>query len=84
MRISLWGEFDNHDVVVSANVDEVGDDRHCHRLPHHDHRCTHDHLYHQVMSRSALQTLRWCDLAGAGPYTGALWMPMGRLDRALR
>jgi len=59
MRLSLWGEFDNHDVVVSANVDEV-------------------------MSRSALQTLRWCQLQGPGPFTGALWMPMGRLDRALR
>ena len=25
LRSSLWGEFDNQDVVVSANVDEVGD-----------------------------------------------------------
>ena len=38
----------------------------------------------EVMSRSALQSLRWCEVVGRGPLTGALWVPMGRLDAAFR
>lgn len=37
----------------------------------------------EVLSREALQQLSWCE----SPHkviTGALWMPMGRLDQALR
>ena len=55
---------------------------------HHQSTCRWDpgdkaRLF-QVMSRSALENLRWCRLAGSGPFAGALWMPMGRLDQALR
>ena len=37
----------------------------------------------EVMSRPALQKLRWCKVKGP-IITGALWMPVGRLDRALK
>ena len=37
----------------------------------------------EVMSRPALQKLRWCQVSGP-IITGALWMPVGRLDRALK
>ena len=37
----------------------------------------------EVMSRAALQKLRWCEV-DAPIVTGALWMPVGRLDRALK
>jgi hypothetical protein len=37
----------------------------------------------EVLSRSALQLLRWCDPAGP-LLSGALWMPLGDLGRAHR
>ena len=42
LRTTLWGVFDNQDVVVSANVDEVRDencDHHHHDHAHHHHFC---------------------------------------------
>jgi len=38
----------------------------------------------EVMSRIALHKLRWCELASKGPISGALWMPVGNLNRAYR
>ena len=35
------------------------------------------------MSRPALQKLQWCEVNGP-LITGALWMPVGSLDRALK
>ena len=37
----------------------------------------------EVMSRAALQKLRWCSV-NSPVITGALWMPVGALDRALK
>ena len=37
----------------------------------------------EIMSRQALQKLQWCKLQGQ-LITGALWMPVGSLDRALK
>ena len=37
----------------------------------------------EIMSRAALQKLRWCNLTSP-VITGALWMPVGSLDRALK
>ena len=38
----------------------------------------------EVMSREALQKLRWCKLDNDNPISGALWMPMGNLKLAFR
>ena len=37
----------------------------------------------EVMSRAALQKLRWCQTSGP-LITGALWMPQGNFNRALK
>ena len=37
----------------------------------------------EVMSRAALLKLKWCQTAGP-LITGALWMPLGNFNRALK
>ena len=68
-RVRDWAadNLQPDDIFISAAADEV------------------DHMSWlaivQVMSRSALQQLRWCGVRGA-LLAGALWHPLGRLDRA--
>ena len=54
----------------------------------HSQELSYDDLFisadvDEVMSRKSLLQLRWCQTSGP-LITGALWMPLGRLDRAMK
>ena len=85
------GELEAEDLLISANVDEGG---HIVRplgteLDFLDHikdlsrNAFDDYVTSpQIMSRSALHQLKWCEVSEA-VISGGLWSPLGNFDKVI-